>query len=211
MATDFIASDRGGARVLKTVSIRSTWRDDANHVEMGRSRSPRQSGDHPSHEVSDSAPTLGSAIRARRRELGMTQQDLATLVNRGGDDMRQSDVSRLERGQVTLPRSHRLQQIAEALQLPSGDLLARGGWSGAESSFSITSGEDPPTADSPGLPFPDVSGSASLDKQFPGYASGTDSLSARTEQILQRCRQERDMVRRILSGNDGQRRRVARS
>ena len=178
---------------------------------MGRSPSARLSGDHPSHEVPDSAPTLGTAIRSRRRELGMTQQDLATLVNRGGDDMRQSDVSRLERGHVTLPRSHRLQQIAEALQLSSGDLLARGGWSGVESSFSITPGGESPAADSPGLPFPDASGAPSLGEQFPGYARGTDSLSARTEQILQRSLQEREMVRRILSGNDGQRRRVARS
>jgi hypothetical protein len=47
-------------------------------------------------------PTLGRASRARRRELELTQGELADLV---GGGMRQPEVSRLERDGVALPRS----------------------------------------------------------------------------------------------------------
>lgn len=206
MATDFTTLNRDGARVPETVSIRSTWLNGINPEERGRSRSPRQSGGEPSaQEPAESGSTLGRAIRARRRELGMTQQDLATLVNRGGDDMRQSDVSRLERCHVGLPRSQRLQQIAKALNIPPADLLARGGWSGAESSFSIECGEELRAAEPVTRPFPEVAGSAPTCEHAPEYPGESDALSARTEQILQRCHDEREMVRRILSGDGGRR------
>ena len=49
--------------------------------------------------------------------------------------MRQSDISRIERGKVGLPRRARLARIAAALELPLGELLARSGWVGADTVF----------------------------------------------------------------------------
>ena len=72
--------------------------------------------------------TLGSVIRARRCELRLTQEELADRI---GGGMRQSEISRLERDGVMLPRRARLEAIAAALQMPVGELLARSGWTGA--------------------------------------------------------------------------------
>lgn len=74
-------------------------------------------------------PTLGSFIRRRRSELGLTQEELATLV---GDNTRQADISRLENDRVSLPRRARLEAIAKALQVSPGLLLAKSGWEGGE-------------------------------------------------------------------------------
>ncbi|MDQ3655385.1 MAG: helix-turn-helix domain-containing protein [Chloroflexota bacterium] len=73
--------------------------------------------------------TLGQLIRERRMELNLTQEELAERV---GEGVRQSEISRLERNRVTLPRRQRMEQIAEALDIPIGVLLARSGWAGAE-------------------------------------------------------------------------------
>jgi transcriptional regulator with XRE-family HTH domain len=73
--------------------------------------------------------TLGSVIRARRCELRLTQEELADRI---GGGMRQSEISRLERDGVMLPRRARLEAIAAALHMPVGELLARSGWTGAE-------------------------------------------------------------------------------
>lgn len=75
------------------------------------------------------ARTLGEAIRARRLELGLSQEEFAARV---GDGMGQSGVSQLERGKVGLPRRRRLESIATALDLPMGELLARSGWADAD-------------------------------------------------------------------------------
>lgn len=72
--------------------------------------------------------TLGAVIRERRIELGLTQEELAERI---GPTFRQSEVSRLERGRVALPRRRRLEAIAAALDLPVGELLAASGWAGA--------------------------------------------------------------------------------
>ena len=76
--------------------------------------------------------TLGETIRARRDELGLTQEQLAERLGYG---VRQSEISRLEHNRIHLPRRERLEQIAEALGLPLGELLAASGWSGAETAF----------------------------------------------------------------------------
>lgn len=77
--------------------------------------------------------SLGAVIRARRHELGWTQEELAERVIVQGDDaFRQSDVSRLERGKVGLPHRDRLGHIAAVLGLSPGELLARSGWAGAD-------------------------------------------------------------------------------
>lgn len=73
--------------------------------------------------------TLGNLIRTRRLELGWTQEELAERI---GPGVRQSDVSRLERGKTALPRLERLTQIAAVLGLSVGDLLKQAGWFGPD-------------------------------------------------------------------------------
>jgi transcriptional regulator with XRE-family HTH domain len=75
--------------------------------------------------------TLGEAIKARRLELGLSQEELARrMIDRGDLTFRQSDVSRLERGKVALPHRDRLEHMAAVLGISLGELLARSGWSG---------------------------------------------------------------------------------
>ncbi len=64
--------------------------------------------------------TLGQFIRANRLAMGMTQEELASRV---GDNVRQSDISRLENDGVDFPRRERLDAIAVALGVKLGDLL----------------------------------------------------------------------------------------
>jgi transcriptional regulator with XRE-family HTH domain len=78
------------------------------------------------------ARSLGMVIRDRRRDLGLTQEQLAQRI---GGGVRQAEVSRLESDRVTLPRRARLERIAAALELPIGELLASAGWSGADAAF----------------------------------------------------------------------------
>jgi transcriptional regulator with XRE-family HTH domain len=76
--------------------------------------------------------TLGQTIRLRRDELGLTQEKLAERV---GNGVRQAEISRLENDGVALPRRQRLEQLALALEMPMGVLLARSGWTGADEEF----------------------------------------------------------------------------
>lgn len=84
--------------------------------------------------------TLGQFIRQRRVELGMTQEEFATLL---GEGKRQSEVSRLERDRIGLPRRERLERIAEALDVSVGDLLVRSGWAGADRALAATAAQEP--------------------------------------------------------------------
>lgn len=77
-------------------------------------------------------PTLGRFIQRRRIELGLTQEQLAEII---GGGVRQSEISRLENDRIALPRRQRLEQIASALDVSLGQLLARSGWAGADSEF----------------------------------------------------------------------------
>jgi len=88
--------------------------------------------------------TLGETIRARRVDLGWTQEEPAVRITGKGDVCHQSDVSRLEHGRVGLPRRARLERIAAALDLAVGDLLARSGWAGAGAAFQATDVAAPP-------------------------------------------------------------------
>lgn len=69
--------------------------------------------------------TLGQFIRANRLASGWTQEQLAEKV---GDNVRQSDISRLEKDGVEFPRRERLDAIAGALGVTLGDLLISTGW-----------------------------------------------------------------------------------
>jgi transcriptional regulator with XRE-family HTH domain len=69
--------------------------------------------------------SLGTFIRERRQDLGLTQEELAARV---GPTMRQAEISRLEQGRIALPRRERLEAIAAALEVSLGELLVRTGW-----------------------------------------------------------------------------------
>ena len=69
--------------------------------------------------------TLGDFIRARRQDLGLSQQQLAERVSM---TYSQADISRLERGFTELPRLETLSKLSEALEVPVGDLLIAAGW-----------------------------------------------------------------------------------
>jgi transcriptional regulator with XRE-family HTH domain len=57
-----------------------------------------------------------------------------------GEGVRQAEISRLENDRIVLPRRQRLEQIAAALDVPIGVLLARSGWVGAEEIDSMPDG-----------------------------------------------------------------------
>jgi transcriptional regulator with XRE-family HTH domain len=69
--------------------------------------------------------SLGSFIRERRQELGLTQEQLADRI---GASVRQAEVSRLENDRIILPRRQRLELLAAALDVSLGELLTRSGW-----------------------------------------------------------------------------------
>ncbi len=94
--------------------------------------------------------TLGKAIRERRIELGWSQEELASRASVRGREVRQSDVSRLERDKVGLPRRERLEQIAAVLGLPVGELLVRSGWAGAD--VALEQADQPPQSAAPPAP-----------------------------------------------------------
>jgi transcriptional regulator with XRE-family HTH domain len=85
--------------------------------------------------------SLGEAIRLRRLELGMSQEELAERI---GPDVRQSDVSRLERGKVLFPRLERLNQISAALGMSIGSLLIEAGWFTDDETSQVELGGRPP-------------------------------------------------------------------
>ena len=68
---------------------------------------------------------LGTYVRERRMEMGLTQEQLAERI---GETTTQAEVSRLERGHIILPRRDRMEALAEALQVSLGSLLIHSGW-----------------------------------------------------------------------------------
>jgi len=95
-------------------------------------------------------PTLGKFVQRRRQELGLTQEQLAERI---GEGIRQADVSRLENDHIVLPRRERLERLAEALDVPLGELLVRSGWAEADRALeaqpvpalTVLEPPDPPT------------------------------------------------------------------
>jgi transcriptional regulator with XRE-family HTH domain len=68
--------------------------------------------------------TLGTFIRRRREQLGLSQKQLAI---RAGQGTKQEHISRLESGRVTLPRWERVRALADALGVTPGTLLLQAG------------------------------------------------------------------------------------
>jgi transcriptional regulator with XRE-family HTH domain len=90
--------------------------------------------------------SLGSIVRARRLELGLTQEQLAERISDEEGYIRQSEISRIESGRVALPRRERLERLAAALDLSLGELLARSGWTDAQTYFTEQPGRASPPA-----------------------------------------------------------------
>ncbi|MEW9580672.1 helix-turn-helix domain-containing protein [Paraburkholderia sp. DGU8] len=76
----------------------------------------------PTDEAQDAllAARVGSAIAEQRRARGLTQAQLAEMI-----DLEQEAVSRWERG-TRVPTLHRLQQLSDALECSVDQLLQRG-------------------------------------------------------------------------------------
>ena len=124
----------------------------------------------------DPRPTsLGEAIRLRRIEIGLTQEELAARV---GDGVRQSDISRLEHDRIQLPRASRLRAIASALEMEPGELLIRSGWAGAVPALGSPTGH-------------------SITDSHSGDESAT-AVSARLAEALEHSRQIRGRVAETL-------------
>jgi transcriptional regulator with XRE-family HTH domain len=68
---------------------------------------------------------FGDHLRKLRMDLGLTQEELAERI---GGTCSQAEISRLERGQVSMPRRARLDDLAAALEVSLGELLIHSGW-----------------------------------------------------------------------------------
>jgi transcriptional regulator with XRE-family HTH domain len=66
---------------------------------------------------------LAERLRALRKARGWTQQDLSRVSG-----LTRSHISRRERGDIQLPSSERLRQLATALDTSLDDLLAAAGY-----------------------------------------------------------------------------------
>ncbi len=137
--------------------------------------------------------SLGMVIRDRRLALGWSQEELATRASALGGALRQSDISRMERGKIGLPRYDRLVDLADALALPVGELLTQAGWNGADrligssSSWLDVAGEpaalapEPePAASRPGRP-------TERDPRLWEAITQAQQTRNRTRELLQRC------------------------
>jgi transcriptional regulator with XRE-family HTH domain len=146
--------------------------------------------------------SLGVVIRARRRQLGWSQEELAKRIVAHGDRaFRQTDVSRLELGKVALPHRNRLAHIAAVLDLPLGALLAQSGWAGAEAAFrrpgpqqamaladaipGVVASDDPTVSITSRSP-------ASLNERLRDQIALADATISRSKAILERCDVTRD-------------------
>jgi transcriptional regulator with XRE-family HTH domain len=67
--------------------------------------------------------TLGTYIRQRRKELGLSQEALGERI---GKD--QTYVSQVERGAITMPSIEMLEAFARVLRVRRVDLLQAAGW-----------------------------------------------------------------------------------
>jgi transcriptional regulator with XRE-family HTH domain len=102
--------------------------------------------------------SLGQAVRKRRDALGLTQEELAERMSQLGDEfIRQSDISRIERGLVQMPRLNRLEILAQVLEMDLTSLFVSAGWlrdtqGESERRPSVTLND--PEGDAPRAPLP---------------------------------------------------------
>jgi transcriptional regulator with XRE-family HTH domain len=140
---------------------------------------------------------VGETIRQHRRQLGMTQEELA---QRSG--IAPTSIVRLERGEVRAPRLSTLQQLAGALQIPVAELVQYV----AEIKKPTTLGEgmtipDPPTELSTEHPSPFTAVYERDGDWWIGYVEELPGANAQGE-TLEECRESlREAVRLVLEAN----------
>jgi len=128
---------------------------------------------------------LGTYIRERRQDLGLSQEQLAERV---GGAYGQSDISRIERGHIELPRLATLVSLATALEVPVGNLLIASGWFN-ESHFAT---------------MPQPAGDAepgSLEAMLTDIETELDIIHALEHQAESRSNQLRNMIRDLKLTN----------
>jgi transcriptional regulator with XRE-family HTH domain len=144
--------------------------------------------------------TFGQVIRQRRVEMGLTQEALADRV---GDNVRQADISRLERDYISMPRRSRLEALAQALEVSPGYLLMQSGWFDGDEELrpelegdtvkSFAGKPEPPLNPEP---QPDLPGdSAAWDRQTEATATASQTL----HEAIRRARQLSNQTRDVLS------------
>lgn len=140
--------------------------------------------------------TLGQVIRDRRRDLGWTQEELGARIGHG---VAQSEISRLERDKIMLPRRERLERIASALELPLGTLLARSGWAGAEQLI-----DNAPAAAEPRLGDARSARLATSSGRLRALIERSRELENQTEALLRRTEQTTSSWERSLQRQRGE-------
>jgi len=134
-------------------------------------------------------PTLGKFIQRRRVELGFTQEQLAEMI---GPGVRQSEISRLEHDRISLPRRQRLEQIAVALDVSLGELLARSGWADADRLFDESASTPPAEPDTTLI----LDGSETL--ALSDALVRAEQLIAQSDTIIEQSQATYDQARRAV-------------
>ena len=129
---------------------------------------------------------MGAYIRERRQRLGLSQEELAERV---GGAYSQSDISRLERGHIGLPRLSTIVRLAAALEVSVGDLLIAAGWfdDGYVARDSDTSGE------------PDAGG---FEAALVEIAAELDAIRELERQAASRSRHLLDRIRTLKASSE---------
>lgn len=132
----------------------------------------------------------------------MTQEQLAARV---GENVRQAEISRLERDRVSLPRRGRMERLASALEVSLGTLLLRTGWLDEEEGARDAPVPIMHAATQFHAPFPKPVGSAATEADESGNGGSAllnDALSRarqvtrRTEDVLRESAITVDQARR---------------
>lgn len=142
--------------------------------------------------------TFGQVIRQRRMELGLTQESLAARV---GDNVRQADISRLERDYITMPRRSRLEALAQALDVSAGYLLMQSGWFQGDHASPEDMKPDSPAAIAV-VPTPGTeaeAGSDGLHMTQDIWLTETTVASAALHEAILRARQLSSQTRDVLT------------
>jgi transcriptional regulator with XRE-family HTH domain len=163
--------------------------------------SMREHRGHMDRHTTDQAKTFGQVIRERRIELGLTQEQLAERI---GEHVRQSDISRMERDYIMLPRRDRLEALAEALEVTPGYLLMHSGWITREERERLDAPllpTPPPVEDATPIspaPLPDQGDLPDMHApRFRAIGTGATDLSPLHE-VLERARIEQERTGNLL-------------
>ena len=130
---------------------------------------------------------LGNYVRQRRQDLNLSQEQLAERIS---VNCCQSDISRIERGHVRLPRLSTMASLAAALEISVGNLLIVTGWFDHEHLAAA--------------PAPGVSADEeAVQEVLSGIDTELDAIGALQRQAASRSEDLRRMVRELKATTDG--------